>query len=93
VLVFVERKTDRIVASGTVFTERKFLRNTGKVGHIEDIAVDSSMHGKGLGKKLILALEEIARSQGCYKTILDCSKDNIRTCSNPLASADIFSLL
>lgn len=75
--MFVQRSTDKIVASGSVFTERKFLRNTGKVGHIEDIAVDKAMHGKGLGRKLILALEEIARSQGCYKTILDCSKDNI----------------
>jgi glucosamine-phosphate N-acetyltransferase len=32
-----------------------------------------------LGLKIINSLESIGRGQGCYKIILDCSKDNIRT--------------
>jgi GNAT superfamily N-acetyltransferase len=60
--------------------ERKFLRSAGLVGHVEDIAVAKSMQGRKLGVKLINALEEIGRTQGCYKIILDCSKDNIREC-------------
>lgn len=35
------------------------------------------MQGRKLGVQLIKTLEEIARSQGCYKVILDCSKSNI----------------
>ncbi|BEI99497.1 hypothetical protein CcaverHIS631_0405400 [Cutaneotrichosporon cavernicola] len=76
-VAFIHKPTDKLVAVGTVFLERKFLRGTGVVGHIEDIAVSKSMQGRKLGLHLINCLEEIARSTGCYKVILDCSKDNI----------------
>jgi glucosamine-phosphate N-acetyltransferase len=66
------------VAVGSIIVERKFLRNAGLVGHIEDIAVSKSMQGRKLGLKIINSLEEIGRGQGLYKIILDCSKDNIR---------------
>lgn len=58
--------------------ERKFTRGGGIIGHIEDIAVSKSMQGRKLGLKIINSLEAIGRGQGCYKIILDCSKDNIR---------------
>ena len=77
-LVIVSRATDKIVGSGTVFTEQKFIRNLGKVGHIEDIVVDKSMQGRKLGLRIINALTEISEARGCYKTILNCSEDNAR---------------
>ena len=70
--------SDRIVAVGTVFIERKFLRGLGCVGHIEDIAVDKSQQGKKLGLRIIQALTGISENSGCYKTILNCSESNIR---------------
>ncbi|KAK4686901.1 glucosamine-phosphate N-acetyltransferase, partial [Tremellales sp. Uapishka_1] len=76
-IVIVHSATDRIVAAGTILVERKFIRNSGLVGHIEDIAVSKSQQGKKLGLRIINALEEIGRERGCYKIILDCSKDNI----------------
>jgi glucosamine-phosphate N-acetyltransferase len=79
ILVIVSRETDRIVGTGGVFVERKFLRGLGRVGHIEDIAVASEMQGKKLGLRIIQALTHIAENAGCYKTILDCSDDNTRT--------------
>ncbi|KAK4284992.1 hypothetical protein QN277_001748 [Acacia crassicarpa] len=66
----------RIIATGSIFIEKKFLRNCGKVGHIEDVVVDSSARGKQLGKKVIKFLTDHARSMGCYKVILDCSLEN-----------------
>ncbi|KAI9074447.1 hypothetical protein K1719_043566 [Acacia pycnantha] len=57
----------RIIATGSIFIEKKFLRNCGKVGHIEDVVVDSSARGKQLGKKVIEFLTDHARSMGCYK--------------------------
>ncbi|KAI9108314.1 hypothetical protein K1719_020797 [Acacia pycnantha] len=66
----------RIIATGSIFIEKKFLRNCGKVGHIEDVVVDSSARGKQLGKKVIEFLTDHARSMGCYKVILDCSLEN-----------------
>jgi len=76
-LVIVDQVTDQIVATGTVFLERKFIRGLGTVGHIEDIAVDKSQQGKKLGQHIIQALTHISENSGCYKTILDCDKDNV----------------
>jgi len=78
ILVVVSRETDQIVASGGVFIERKFIRDLGRVGHIEDIAVAREMQGKKLGLRIIQALAYIAEGVGCYKTILNCSDANIR---------------
>ncbi|KAI1798199.1 hypothetical protein LXA43DRAFT_876032 [Ganoderma leucocontextum] len=77
-IVIVDKASDRIVAVGTVFVERKFLRGLGAVGHIEDIAVDKSQQGKKLGLRIINALTGISENSGCYKTILNCSESNIR---------------
>ncbi|KAF9527235.1 acyl-CoA N-acyltransferase [Crepidotus variabilis] len=76
-LVIVNRNTDQIVGVGCVFIEQKFIRGLGKVGHIEDIAVDKSMQGRKLGLRIINALTTISEKVGCYKTILNCSDSNI----------------
>ncbi|KAF8154827.1 acyl-CoA N-acyltransferase [Crassisporium funariophilum] len=76
-LVIVSRATDTIVGVGSVFLEQKFTRGLGKVGHIEDIAVDKSMQGRKLGLRIIHALMGISERMGCYKTILNCSDDNV----------------
>lgn len=79
-IVIIDKPTDRIVAVGTVFVERKFLRGLGSVGHIEDIAVDERQQGKKLGLRIIQALTRISENSGCYKTILNCSDKNMREC-------------
>lgn len=73
--VLVYEQDDKILASGTIFIEQKIIRNCGKVGHIEDIVVDKSLNGLGIGKKLIDELKDYAKKNGCYKIILDCRKD------------------
>jgi glucosamine-phosphate N-acetyltransferase len=83
VLSIVDKATDRVVATGTVFIEKKFLRGLGSVGHIEDIAVSKDMQGKKLGLRVIHALTSISEKVGCYKTILNCSDDNIRESNGP----------
>ncbi|KAG0250008.1 Glucosamine-phosphate N-acetyltransferase-like protein [Mortierella polycephala] len=67
----------KIVAAGTVLVERKFIRQLGLVGHIEDIAVAADQQGKKLGLRIIETLKAIGQSQGCYKVILDCSEKNV----------------
>ncbi|XWS66674.1 hypothetical protein CRYUN_Cryun05aG0221000 [Craigia yunnanensis] len=66
----------KIIATGSVFVEKKFIRNCGKVGHIEDVVVDGSARGMELGKKIVGFLVDHALSMGCYKVILDCSAEN-----------------
>ncbi|WOG98313.1 hypothetical protein DCAR_0417654 [Daucus carota subsp. sativus] len=68
--------SQKIIATGSVFIERKFIRNCSKVGHIEDVVVDSNARGMQLGKKIVEYLTDHARAVGCYKVILDCSAKN-----------------
>ncbi|KAG0213817.1 Glucosamine-phosphate N-acetyltransferase-like protein [Mortierella sp. GBA30] len=67
----------KIVAAGTVLIERKFIRQLGLVGHIEDIAVSADQQGKKLGLRIIETLKVLGQQQGCYKVILDCSEKNV----------------
>ncbi|KAH3685128.1 hypothetical protein WICPIJ_003895 [Wickerhamomyces pijperi] len=76
-LVIVD-SNGKVVATGMVFIEEKLIHSGGLVGHIEDIAVDSSQQGKSLGKFLIKELSLIAKRSGAYKVILDCSESNVK---------------
>ncbi|MCJ1308746.1 Glucosamine-phosphate N-acetyltransferase-like protein [Agyrium rufum] len=79
-LIVVEAKDGegktRIVGTGGVIVEKKFIHNMGSVGHIEDIAVAKDQQGKKLGQTIIEVLSLLADRVGCYKTILDCSEAN-----------------
>eukprot|EP01097_Dermamoeba_algensis_P010662 TRINITY_DN7954_c0_g1_i1.p1 TRINITY_DN7954_c0_g1~~TRINITY_DN7954_c0_g1_i1.p1 ORF type:complete len:182 (-),score=44.52 TRINITY_DN7954_c0_g1_i1:113-622(-) len=77
IVVIEDSKKGKIIASGTVMVERKFIRNCGLCGHIEDIVVDKTYRGKNLGKEIIDQLKHVGFLQGCYKIILDCSEDNV----------------
>ncbi|KAF3911224.1 hypothetical protein ABW20_dc0105657 [Dactylellina cionopaga] len=69
-------ETGKVCATGSLIVERKFIRNCGLVGHIEDIAVAKDQQGKKLGLRMIQALDYLAEHAGCYKSILDCSENN-----------------
>ena len=74
-IICILNESDKVVAVGSLIIEKKFIRNCSKVGHIEDISVLESEQGKGLGKKVIEALDGIAQGVGCYKSILDCAEE------------------
>ncbi|TNV73972.1 hypothetical protein FGO68_gene6689 [Halteria grandinella] len=79
IVVIVDNKLDKIIGSGSLIMERKFLRSTGNCGHIEDVAVDSTYRGKKLGIRLIATLRDIAsRALGSYKVTLDCAEHNVK---------------
>ncbi|XP_038977150.1 glucosamine 6-phosphate N-acetyltransferase 1-like [Phoenix dactylifera] len=75
ICVVEDLRAGRIVATGSVFIERKFLRGCGMVGHIEDVVVDAAIRGRRLGQRVVRYLVEHARAAGCYKVILDCDPD------------------
>ncbi|KAK0257275.1 hypothetical protein B0A54_07328 [Friedmanniomyces endolithicus] len=75
VLVILDGE-EKIVGTGALIVERKFIHHLGVVGHIEDIAVSKDQQGKKLGLRIIQALDFVAENTGCYKTILDCSEAN-----------------
>lgn len=57
----------KVVGTGALIVERKFIHNLGLVGHIEDIAVAKDQQGKKLGLRIIQALDHVAEQVGCYK--------------------------
>ncbi|KAF3615825.1 Glucosamine 6-phosphate N-acetyltransferase [Capsicum annuum] len=67
ICVIEDVRSGKIVATGSVFIEKKFVRNCGKAGHIEDVVVDSSARGLQLGKRIVEYLADHAHSMGCYK--------------------------
>jgi glucosamine-phosphate N-acetyltransferase len=76
--IFVAQKEDgEIIGAATLLIEQKFIRQGGKVGHVEDVATRSGFEGKGVGRSLMARLNEEAKKLGCYKIILDCSDENV----------------
>ncbi|KAF9202560.1 Glucosamine-phosphate N-acetyltransferase-like protein [Podila verticillata] len=76
IVVIEDVHESRIVATGTLIVEQKFLRGCGKAGHIEDIVVHDSQRGKKFGIRLIDQLKHIGTAVGCYKLLLTCSETN-----------------
>lgn len=76
-VIIIEKDSNKVIAIGTLMVEIKLIHDGGKVGHIEDIAVNGNYQGKGLGKVLIELLKNLAVLEGCYKVILDCDEKNV----------------
>lgn len=72
---YVIRVSDKVVATGSLFIENKFIHKLSSVGHIEDIVVDKDYSGNGFGSIMVDVLKRLAKGAFCYKVILDCDKD------------------
>jgi len=75
-LLVICNEEGRVVGTGSLIVERKFIHSLGMVGHVEDIAIEKGQQGKKLGLRMIQALDYTAKRVGCYKSILDCSEAN-----------------
>lgn len=69
---------NKVVSTGTIIFEQKFLHCFETVAHIEDVVVSKDYRGKGLGRKLINYLIEESQIEKCYKVILNCKDENIQ---------------
>jgi len=50
IFIIENKNNQQIVACATVIIEHKIIHNMGKVCHVEDVVVDNSMRGLGIGK-------------------------------------------
>lgn len=73
----------RVAGTATMLVERKFIHGGGLAGHIEDVAVAADSQGRGIGRRLVEYLLDVAGKQGCYRTTLDC-QDGLATFYNKL---------
>lgn len=64
----------KIIGSGTILIEPKLIRNGQFVGHIEDIVVKSEYRGNKISQNILNELKYFAKSNNCYKVILDCEE-------------------
>lgn len=55
---------------------------TGKVGHLDDVVVDASLRGQGVGEELIKHLLERAKEQRVHRVELTCKP--LRAAANRL---------
>jgi glucosamine-phosphate N-acetyltransferase len=75
---FVGVVDGRIVSTMSLVFEDKFIHNGSTIAHGEDVATHEEFQERGYGGGLLAHCIEYARSQGCYKLILDCSSENVR---------------
>ena len=73
IVVIEDLNENRVIGTGSLVIERKFTRELGICGHIEDIVVSENYRGKNLGRRLIDVLKALAQANQCYKVILDCA--------------------
>ncbi|KAI0726792.1 hypothetical protein C8Q72DRAFT_876696 [Fomitopsis betulina] len=85
-LVIVNMTTDRIVATGSIYVERKFIRGLGAAAHFEDVVVDKSLQSRQLGVTIAKALMAMSERMGCFKIGGNCLDHNIRSRPNTRAS-------
>jgi len=64
----------RLIGTGTILYEHKFIHNISKIGHIEDICINTNYRGKGFGQLLINYLIEEVKTNMCYKVTLYCEE-------------------
>ncbi|KAJ4817729.1 hypothetical protein LUZ62_030295 [Rhynchospora pubera] len=75
ICVVEDPTTERIIGTGSVFIEKKFIRGGSKVGHVEDVVVAKSARGLHLGQRIVKHLVDHAKAAGCYKVVLACAPE------------------
>ena len=74
--IWVLEMNNKIVGSVTCIIEPKLIHNGSFVLHVEDVVVHNEYQHQGLGKKMMEKVKEIAKTNKCYKIILDCFEKN-----------------
>ena len=75
--VIEDTSNNKIIATGTIYIEYKFIHKVGKVAHIEDLVIHKDYQNKGLGNTIIEHLKVLANAFGCYKVTLYCPDSTI----------------
>ena len=65
---------NKITGVASLYIINKLTRN---LGLIEDVAVHEDYRGKGIGKRLVEELVEVAVEKKCDKTVLNTSEQNV----------------
>jgi glucosamine-phosphate N-acetyltransferase len=75
--IYILEYNNKLIATGTVIYETKFIFNICALAHIEDICVKMEYRNQGLGKYIVNKLVNTAKENKCYKITLDCADTNV----------------
>lgn len=73
-IIFVIEIDNKLVASGKLLIEQKFIHNLAKYGYIEDIIVSKENRNNGLGEKLVKYIVDYCKENKFYKITLTCDE-------------------
>ena len=73
-IIFVIEIDNKLVASGKLLIEQKFIHNLAKYGYIEDIIVSKENRNNGLGKKIVKYIVDYCKENKFYKITLTCDE-------------------
>lgn len=76
-MIVAEDDDGTIVGSCTLHLQKKFIRDGGVAGLIEDVVVRESLRGKNIGTLLVQKAIELAKNKNCYKIILSCFPERV----------------
>lgn len=77
IMVVAENEIGEIVGTCTLHLQKKFIRNGGIAGLIEDVAVRENLRGQNVGSLLVQKAIDIAKNKNCYKVILSCFPERV----------------
>lgn len=72
--IWVIELNNKLIATGTILYEYKFIHNICKLAHIEDICVHSDYRGQSYGRILMKYLVDEVKRNDCYKVTLYCDE-------------------
>jgi glucosamine-phosphate N-acetyltransferase len=70
--MFVVEINSNIIGCATLHLQKKFIRDGGIAGFIEDVVIREEFRGNNMGSELINKLINKSKELGCYKVILSC---------------------
>ena len=73
--IIIIEENKNILGTGTLFIEDKMTYGGCKMGHIENILIDTNYRGKRLGERLVKYLLNVAKENKCYRVDLTCNKE------------------
>ena len=76
-MIIAEDENGEVVGTCTLHLQKKFIRDGGIAGLIEDVAVRESLRGQNVGSLLVQRAIELAKEKGCYKVILSCFPERV----------------
>jgi len=74
--IYVIEDNNKIIGSGTIILEPKFIRDGTFVGHIEDIVIDENYRNKKLSSMIVKKLKQVGFEHNCHRITLNCTEYN-----------------